>query len=131
ADAAFPNDRGLNFLCYQADIQEQFEFLQTTWVNNQFFPNLPELNDGNNDGHDPIISQNVAGRTFTLPITATDVPHLTGIPRWVTTTGGEYFFQPSIDALCQLAGISDGDEVKCRPGERLLTHLERLEGGSS
>ncbi len=30
ADAAFPNDRGLNFLCYQADIQEQFEFLQTT-----------------------------------------------------------------------------------------------------
>ena len=94
ADASFPNDRGLNFLCYQASIEDQFEFIQTAWVNNKDFPNLPELNDGNSDGHDPIISQSVAGREFTLPLTADDVLRLTGIQRWVTTTGGEYFFSP-------------------------------------
>jgi Dyp-type peroxidase family len=132
ANVVFPADRGLNFLCYQTDIGNQWQFVQSQWVNNPSFPNLPDPfvdNNGEvlNDGHDPIISQSDPGREFTLPLTDDDIPHLTGIPRWVTTTGGEYFFQPSIDALCHLAQVADSDEVSCHPNARLRTTFERVD----
>jgi Dyp-type peroxidase family len=96
ADPDFPNDRGLLFLCYQASIENQFEFVQSNWINNPGFPHVaPE------DGHDPIASQRTTGRRFRLPITnmpASDLP-----PSWVVTTGGGYFFQPSLAALHGLA----------------------------
>jgi hypothetical protein len=131
SNVVFPNDRGLNFLCYQTVIGNQWQFVQRLWVNNVSFPNLPsQLHENNgpllDDGHDPIISQSVAGREFTLPITNDDIPHLTGIPRWVITTGGEYFFQPSIDGLCHLAQVADSNAVSCRPARRLRTTLDRV-----
>ena len=56
------------------------------------------------DGRDPIISQDVAEPQFTLPRTPQAL-HLT-LQRWVITTGGDYFFSPSIAAINQLAGTS-------------------------
>ncbi len=93
-DAQFPNDRGLLFLCYQHSLETQFEFLQKFWVNN---PNFPEAGNG----QDPIIAQEAEPRSFSTP----ELQHtpLT-IKQFVTTTGGEYFFSPSIPALEQLAG---------------------------
>ncbi|MGI8862961.1 MAG: Dyp-type peroxidase [Solirubrobacteraceae bacterium] len=86
-------DRGLLFLCYQASIARQFEFVQTAWVNSEDFPQ-------SGDGRDPIISQDTVNPEFTLtPQNA----HLT-LARWVITTGGEYFFAPSISAVGLLAG---------------------------
>jgi hypothetical protein len=38
ANAAFPDDRGLCFLCYQSSIKDKFEFLMRFWVNNESFP---------------------------------------------------------------------------------------------
>jgi deferrochelatase/peroxidase EfeB len=43
--AATPNhsdgvDRGLHFICFNADIARQFEFIQQTWVNNPKFGGL-------------------------------------------------------------------------------------------
>jgi Dyp-type peroxidase family len=90
-----PQDRGLLFLCYQASIADQFEFIQSTWVNNDGFPQA-------GDGRDPIISQDVAAPEFTLtPQNA----HLM-LRRWVITTGGEYFFSPSVSAVRALAAGS-------------------------
>jgi deferrochelatase/peroxidase EfeB len=43
ANAAFPNDRGLIFVCYQSSIHDKFEFLQQTLVDN---PNFPSESDG-------------------------------------------------------------------------------------
>jgi Dyp-type peroxidase family len=88
-------DRGLLFLCYQASILRGFEFIQTVWAN---VPAFPQAGDGN----DPIISQNNASGSFNLP------PHPTPLTleRWVTTTGGDYFFAPSISAIEHLAGTS-------------------------
>jgi len=94
-DAQYPVDRGLLFLCYQRSIADQFEFVQRFWVNN---PNFPQAGDG----HDPIIAQADATRTFFLPGGAPD--HLTLMQRWVITTGGDYFFAPSLDALGVLSG---------------------------
>jgi deferrochelatase/peroxidase EfeB len=92
-DAAYPHDRGLLFLCYQSSIERQFEVVQSLWANNPNFP-VP------GDGEDPIIAQSKEPRTLTAP-------NLPGSPltiqQFVTTTGGEYFFAPSIAALVTLA----------------------------
>ena len=93
---AFPDDRGLLFACYQSSIAEQFEHVQRCWVNNRGFPRL-------GDGIDPIISQNGSARDFALPGAAN--PNVCPVPHLVTTTGGDYFFQPSISALEVLARI--------------------------
>jgi Dyp-type peroxidase family len=88
-------DRGLLFICYQASIVRGFEFIQETWANK---PNFPSGDDGG-DGRDPIISQDDAHPDFRL----SQGVHLT-TQRWVTTTGGDYFFSPSIAAIRQLSG---------------------------
>lgn len=88
-------DRGLLFLCYQASIARGFEFVQSQWANQDGFPQAE-------DGRDPIISQDVADPKFTLPRDP-EALHLT-LARWVITTGGEYFFSPSIAAIGTLVG---------------------------
>jgi Dyp-type peroxidase family len=93
----FPHDRGLLFLSYQASIERQFEFIQSAWVNSADFPE-------SGDGQDPIISQSEPNRTFHIP----GRDPIQGIAQWVTTTGGEYFFQPSIAALTSLAQAGSG-----------------------
>lgn len=87
-------DRGLLFLCYQASIARGFEFIQNQWANQNDFPQV-------GDGRDPIISQDVENPEFNLPRGAKAL-HLT-LQRWVITTGGEYFFSPSIAAIKLLA----------------------------
>ena len=107
--------RGLLFLCYQRDIEGQFEFVQTVWVNDPAFP-CPEAaaltGDGGGplypngqgpdpDGQDPIIATSPAG-----PFLLTDrrcEQRVAALPHFVTTTGGDYFFSPSLSALAKLA----------------------------
>lgn len=93
ANAAFPDDRGLLFLCYQSSLEEQFEVVQQTWVNSVNFPQA-------GDGEDPILAQAVEPRAFKAP--GLGKPDLS-IPQFVATTGGEYFFAPSLSALVKLA----------------------------
>jgi len=83
--------RGLLFLAYQNNIEEHFEFVQKQWVNAEDFP------QGTHAGEDPIIAQSVSG-PFQLDSQKLSIQH------FVTTTGGEYFFAPSISAL---QGIGD------------------------
>lgn len=108
-------DRGLLFLCYQASIERGFEFIQSRWANRNDFPQT-------GDGRDPIISQDVganaddpqSGRQFTLPRSGADAVHL-AVDRWVITTGGDYFFSPSLAAIDELAGR--GAELGAEPAE--------------
>lgn len=87
-----PSDpRGLLFFCYQTDLERQFEFVQSKWINNAQFPPFPT---GVTPGEDPIIAQTVSG-TFQLDPAK---PNIT-VKHFVTTTAGEYFFAPSIDTL--------------------------------
>lgn len=85
--------RGLLFQCYQRSIKDQFEFVQSKWVNN---PNFPPSTVGA-PGEDPIIAQSASGPFQLHP----NRPPIT-VQHFVTTTGGEYFFAPSIDALARI-----------------------------
>ncbi len=104
-------NRGLFFAAYQSSIVEQFEFVQANWVNNPEFKNQ-SAGGKLQSGHDLIIGQtNGKGgkrtRHFILPIVKDDATSLVEIKTeedWVIPTGGGYFFQPSIDALCLLSG---------------------------
>jgi Dyp-type peroxidase family len=95
ADPRFPDDRGLCFVCYQRSIRDQFELIQCSWVNREAVPE-----DG--DGVDPVASQASSERMIRVPRIAADPVRLPA--QWVKTTGGEYFFSPSISALEVLSG---------------------------
>jgi Dyp-type peroxidase family len=97
--------RGLLFICINADIERQFEFIQQTWSNN------PKFHGMNND-RDPLIGDNLEPgdaidelqpRVFTIQKDGTRC-RLMSIPRFVTMKGGAYFFLPSISAIFFLAG---------------------------
>jgi Dyp-type peroxidase family len=92
--------RGLMFMCLQASIARGFEFVQQTWLSNMGFGGLAREGD-------PLMGGEVDPRgaphsTFTIPVQPVRI-RLHGIPRFVTTLGGEYFFMPSMTALRHLA----------------------------
>jgi Dyp-type peroxidase family len=91
-------DRGLHFMCLNANISRQFEFLQHTWINSPKFDSLHE-------GDDPLIGPRQAlGGTFTLPATPVRT-RVRELPRFVTARGGAYFFLPGRRALRYLASL--------------------------
>ncbi len=86
-------DVGLLFLCYQSDIKEQFEEIQSKIANNINFPEI-------NTGIDPLIGNNDTIVNQSWPIEwdkAKTRKHFLG--DLVTLKGGEYFFAPSISFL--------------------------------
>jgi Dyp-type peroxidase family len=91
-------DRGLLFMCVNANIERQFEFVQHTWCNNPKFAGLY-------DEQDPLLATPPAGGGH---LTVQDVPvrrRIHGMPSFVTVRGGGYFFLPGIRALRTLAGL--------------------------
>jgi len=90
--------RGLLFLAYQTDLERQFEFVQSKWVNNANFPPFPK---GSQPGEDPIISQSGQG-----PFELSPGKPTIAVSHFVTTTGGEYFFAPSISTLQKIGAGS-------------------------
>ena len=117
ANAAFPHDRGLLFLCYQTDLERQFEFVQSAWINAADFPcreaaaaqesGQPLYPNGTAgpDGEDPVIAQTPQG-PYAIPTHGNAVTRLPDLKHFVTMTGGDYFFQPSITALYALARVA-------------------------
>ena len=80
-------ERGLLFMCINTDIERQFEFIQQNWVLNQHFATLF-------DEADPLV-----GRRGLMTLPAEPLRRTVNVDTYVTFTGGEYFFLPSIRAL--------------------------------
>lgn len=93
--------RGIHFLCINASIKSQFEFVQQAWANNPHFNGQPAcpLPSAVSDGQDadPAGSLFIPSRPFGLRLAAP--------PRFVAVRGGAYFFMPSINALRFLARV--------------------------
>lgn len=94
-------DRGLLFMCYQKNLSSQFEYIQAKFANN---PRFPKPENGIQHGHDPIIGRPMkehdTGIVNFMSEKKTQV--IRGLKQWVVTTGGEYFFSPSLSALKNL-----------------------------
>jgi Dyp-type peroxidase family len=96
---------GLLFMCFQASIENQFEFMQKMWANNSNFVK-PSV------GIDPVIGQARPGELLvqqTWPTTWGGTKDAEAHPvekqafsGFVKMKGGEYFFAPSISLLKQL-----------------------------
>jgi Dyp-type peroxidase family len=85
-------DRGLMFVCYQASLVRQFEFIQSLW-----------LNDGDPFGlgsdRDPLACE----PGYKMTIQGEPPRFLAPLRSFVRTRGGDYFFAPGIRALRALA----------------------------
>ncbi|MEV8531437.1 Dyp-type peroxidase [Streptomyces sp. NPDC051211] len=89
------SERGLHFLCLNANISRQFEFVQHTWLNNPAF-------NGLYDAPDPVVAPRQNHRaTFTEQARPLRIRH-TGLPQFVSVQGGAYFFLPGLRALRSL-----------------------------
>ncbi len=97
-DAAHGDERGLHFICLNANIARQFEFVHDTWLNNPKFA-------GFYDDSDPLVSpSHPYGGTFTIPSEGVR-ERVVDVPRFVSVKGGAYFFLPGIAATHYLASL--------------------------
>ncbi|HTO08706.1 MAG TPA: hypothetical protein VMR86_16790 [Myxococcota bacterium] len=96
--------RGLHFLCFVADLERQYEFIQQTWVNSRKFAGL-----GNDS--DPLLSnpclppdQPAKASDFVIQRDSLN-QRITGLEQFITVRGSAYFFMPGQRAIQYLAGL--------------------------
>jgi deferrochelatase/peroxidase EfeB len=87
------------FICYQSNVEEHFEFIQRTWVDNESFPR--GILFQKETGDDPLIGQNhdEAQRWPKKWGEESEGTKTINFDSAVTLRGGEYFFAPSIPFL--------------------------------
>ncbi|MEX0404281.1 cytochrome P450 [Aquibium sp. LZ166] len=91
-------EKGILFMCLNADIERQFEFVQQTWVMN---PNF----NGLRAEQDPLVGNQSAPGSYTIP--TPDGPlTLQGLTAFVTVKGGGYFFMPGRRSLRYLRALA-------------------------
>jgi deferrochelatase/peroxidase EfeB len=108
-DPATPDPQaGIHFLCLNANIARQFEFIQGAWIASAKFAALTGEQDPLLGNREPFPVPPVAvspQRTdgFSRPGAAPHCRHSTGLPQFVTVRGGAYFFLPGLAALKWIA----------------------------
>jgi deferrochelatase/peroxidase EfeB len=103
-----PNEppRGLHFICLNASISRQFEFLQNAWIASTKFSGLTGESDPLLGNRAPIPGCPVTGN-FTMLGDGGLRRRISGLPQFVTIRGGAYFFLPSLRALRYFAGTGN------------------------
>lgn len=96
-------EHGIVLMAYCADLFRQFEFVQQQWMNYGL-----DFDAGNDSC--PIVGAHRPGDRFVMSSPDPGKPPFlaAGLPQFVTTRGGDYFFQPSMTALRMIAhGLVD------------------------
>lgn len=105
---------GLHFICLNANISRQFEFLQNAWINSTKFSGLTGESD-------PLLGNRVAipgcpvTSDFTIQKSDGLRRRISGMPQFIKVRGGAYFFMPGISALRYL-----GQAGRKEPGNSLF-----------
>jgi deferrochelatase/peroxidase EfeB len=101
-DAPDPRS-GLHFICLNASISRQFEFIQNAWLISAKFGGMSGEADPLLGNREPM----PAGHStdgMTLPLPNGIGRRIDGLPKFVTVRGGGYFFLPGLRALRYFAG---------------------------
>src|SRR5207302_8867109 len=96
-DTGTEPDRGLHFLCFNANIARQFEFIQQTWVNNPKFGGLYADSDPIMGQRHPV-EMNTPADVFTEQAEPVRRRYRS-LPEFVRVRGGDYFFMPGVEAV--------------------------------
>ncbi len=107
--------RGLLFVAMCARIDQQFEFLQTRWLNTGEFIGQAGI------GRCPVTGSNGGDIEDTFVASGRVAPY-TKLPRFVKVLGGDYFFMPSLPALEK---IVNGEKFPSPAGERKNPSLDQ------
>ena len=94
-------DRGVMFGVINADLENQFEYVQRSWMNSTLSSRKLSLEADK----DPLTGAHDGAGKLLIPGTA-KTAFCWELPRFVETRGGDYFFVPSLSALRQLSGAS-------------------------
>ena len=95
--------RGIYFICLNANILRQFEFVQNAWIMGTKF-------DGLSEESDPLLGDRAAvgacpiTANFTMPRDGAPPREIRGLPKFITVRGGGYFFLPGLRALQYISG---------------------------
>ncbi len=91
-------ERGVIFMCLQASVARQFEFVQSQWANGGNAFRLAQ-------DQDPIVGPHNIDVPSKLTVPGKDAPpfFVGPLSRVVTVRGGEYYFTPGINGLQYLA----------------------------
>ena len=96
------SESGLHFVCLNANIGRQFEFVQGAWIAGTKFAGMA----GEGDpmlGHRQPALDGCPTNVFSIPRPDGPDQRLAELPAFVTVLGGAYFFLPGIRALRYLA----------------------------
>ena len=112
--------RGLRFVGLNANIGRQFEFLQNAWLASSSFNGLIGESDPLLGNREPGLD---GGPTDTFVMNRPNAARtrLSEVPRFVTVTGGVYFFLPSLSALRYISHARRGGDAMSRPTFLSLT----------
>jgi len=92
-------EKGLLFVCLNANIQDQFEFVQHQWLNSSRFAGL--------EGEvDPLVGPRQNGRS-SMTVQTPDGSQQVTLPALVEMVGGAYFFLPGLNALRCLVDLPE------------------------
>jgi deferrochelatase/peroxidase EfeB len=94
---------GLVFMCLNADIERQFEFVQQSWVLGPSFHGLQ-------NEIDPLVGNRQGSETFSIP-TPGGPTWIKDIKDFVRVRGGGYFFLPGKRALRFLAYLQEPEQA--------------------
>lgn len=92
---------GLHFICLNASLARQFEFVQSSWIASAYFGGL-------SGEQDPLLGNRcpVHGGQATDAFAWHDAqgnPRIVnGLPQFVTVVGGAYFFLPGIEGMARI-----------------------------
>ena len=101
-DCSDTGEHGIQFVCINANISRQFEFVQGAWIMNTKFNGVTAESDPLLGNRQPIPGCAVTDN-FSLPQEGGLPRCINGLPQFVTVRGGAYFFLPGIRALRYLA----------------------------
>jgi deferrochelatase/peroxidase EfeB len=97
-------ERGLHFICLNANISRQFEFLQNAWMMSTKFSGLTKESDPLLGNREAIPGCPVTD-SFTMPEDGALRRRITSVPQFVTVRGGASFFLPGLRALRYFAKL--------------------------